>query len=242
MRVGDAQRWPTWATASPWLPPEAATSMLGRLGGRQHAGEGAAHLERAGVLEQLQLERDGAAVDLDVEHWRTPYVRRDQLGRAARMSSYVGTASAGSPAPTYPRPHARPHPAPCARRVPQVARRPALGVRRRAARRRRPRHLDRHRPRALCWPARCGPSTLPPTTSRWCPHDAWWLGTFYGDDARRPFDTYVDVATPAVWHGEDLVRAVDLDLDVIRGTTGRIWVDDEDEFADHRVRWATPTR
>lgn len=72
------------------------------------------------------------------------------------------------------------------------------------------------------------------------PHDAWWLATFYGDDARRPFDTYVDIATPAVWHGEDLVRAVDLDLDVIRGTTGRVWVDDEDEFADHRVRLGYP--
>ncbi len=67
------------------------------------------------------------------------------------------------------------------------------------------------------------------------PHDAWWLGTFYGEDRERPFDTYVDIATPAVWHGEGLVRAVDLDLDVIRGTTGRIWVDDEDEFAAHRV-------
>ena len=62
-----------------------------------------------------------------------------------------------------------------------------------------------------------------------------WLGTFYGEDPARPFDTYVDITTPAVWHGEDLVRAVDLDLDVIRGTTGRIWVDDEDEFAAHRV-------
>jgi hypothetical protein len=72
------------------------------------------------------------------------------------------------------------------------------------------------------------------------PHDAWWLGTFYGDDSNRPFDTYVDVATPAVWHGENLVRAVDLDLDVIRGTTGRIWVDDEDEFAEHRLRMEYP--
>ena len=72
------------------------------------------------------------------------------------------------------------------------------------------------------------------------PHDAWWLGTFYGDDPKRPFDTYVDIATPAVWHGEDLVRAVDLDLDVIRGTTGRIWVDDEDEFAAHRVALGYP--
>lgn len=72
------------------------------------------------------------------------------------------------------------------------------------------------------------------------PHDDWWLATFYGDDARRPFDTYVDVATPAVWHSEELVRAVDLDLDVIKGTTGRVWVDDEDEFADHRVSLGYP--
>lgn len=72
------------------------------------------------------------------------------------------------------------------------------------------------------------------------PHDAWWLGTFYGTDPQRPFDTYVDIATPAVWHGEDLVRAVDLDLDVIRGTTGRVWVDDEDEFAAHRVALGYP--
>lgn len=72
------------------------------------------------------------------------------------------------------------------------------------------------------------------------PYDAWWLATFYGTDPRRPFDIYVDIATPAVWHGEDLVRAVDLDLDVIKGTTGRIWVDDEDEFAEHRVQLGYP--
>jgi protein associated with RNAse G/E len=27
---------------------------------------------------------------------------------------------------------------------------------------------------------------------------------------------------------------------VVRGWTGRVWVDDEDEFADHRVRYAYP--
>ena len=36
------------------------------------------------------------------------------------------------------------------------------------------------------------------------------------------------------------VTAVDLDLDVVRGWTGRVWVDDEDEFADHRVRFGYP--
>lgn len=72
------------------------------------------------------------------------------------------------------------------------------------------------------------------------PHDDWWLATFYGHDHQRPFDVYVDVATPAVWHSPELVRSVDLDLDVIKGTTGRIWVDDEDEFAAHRVELDYP--
>ena len=71
------------------------------------------------------------------------------------------------------------------------------------------------------------------------PHDGWWLGTLYGHDPERPFDVYVDVTTPAS-ASEDEVRAVDLDLDVIRGTTGRVWIDDEDEFAAHRVSLGYP--
>ena len=40
-----------------------------------------------------------------------------------------------------------------------------------------------------------------------------------------------------------MLRAVDLDLDVVRGPTGRVWVDDEDEFADAPgAPSATPTR
>jgi uncharacterized protein len=73
------------------------------------------------------------------------------------------------------------------------------------------------------------------------PHDAWWVATFYGPDRERPFDTYVDIATPTTWsEDESQARAIDLDLDVIQGTTGRIWVDDEDEFADHRVSLGYP--
>ncbi len=72
------------------------------------------------------------------------------------------------------------------------------------------------------------------------PYDDWYLATFYGGDPQRPFDVYVDIATPAVWHDETRVCAVDLDLDVIRGTTGRVWVDDEDEFAEHRVSLGYP--
>ena len=37
-----------------------------------------------------------------------------------------------------------------------------------------------------------------------------------------------------------MLRAVDLDLDVVRGVTGRVWIDDEDEFAEHRVRFGYP--
>jgi hypothetical protein len=73
------------------------------------------------------------------------------------------------------------------------------------------------------------------------PYDDWYLATFYGDDPLRPFDVYVDIATPTVWHDEETrLRAVDLDLDVIRGTTGRVWVDDEDEFAEHRTTLGYP--
>ena len=36
------------------------------------------------------------------------------------------------------------------------------------------------------------------------------------------------------------VRAVDLDLDVIQDPDGRVWVDDEDEFAEHRVELGYP--
>ena len=36
------------------------------------------------------------------------------------------------------------------------------------------------------------------------------------------------------------MRCFDLDLDVIRGVGGRVWVDDEDEFAAHRRDWGYP--
>lgn len=64
-----------------------------------------------------------------------------------------------------------------------------------------------------------------------------WLATFH--DVGGPVQVYVDITTPPVWAGATL-RAVDLDLDVVRGNTGRVWVDDEDEFAEHRVRYGYP--
>ena len=86
------------------------------------------------------------------------------------------------------------------------------------------------------------------------PWGGWFLATFH-----RPgiwCDTYVDIATPSRWDG-DVLRAVDLDLDVVRladplpedsraiaraegRTDGEVYVDDEDEFAEHQVTLGYP--
>jgi hypothetical protein len=67
--------------------------------------------------------------------------------------------------------------------------------------------------------------------------DRGWVATFHA--AGGPVHTYVDMTTPPYWDGPQ-VHAVDLDLDVVRGTAGRVWVDDEDEFAQHRVELGYP--
>jgi uncharacterized protein len=75
---------------------------------------------------------------------------------------------------------------------------------------------------------------------------AWHLATFYrGEGPRWPtlgdsgVQVYVDMTTPAEWDGLTL-RAVDLDLDVVRGFNGQVIVDDEDEFAEHQVAYGYP--
>lgn len=73
------------------------------------------------------------------------------------------------------------------------------------------------------------------------PHDDWWVATLYGADAERPMNTYVDMTTPCRWSDdESTVTCVDLDLDVIESVDGEVWIDDEDEFADHQVRFGYP--
>jgi uncharacterized protein len=79
------------------------------------------------------------------------------------------------------------------------------------------------------------------------PRRAAHVATFYagspGSGVDRGSDwveVYVDVTTRPRWSGRGTVEMVDLDLDVVRGRRGRVWVDDEDEFADHRVRFGYP--
>lgn len=71
------------------------------------------------------------------------------------------------------------------------------------------------------------------------PRDDAFVASFYARGGSVSCEVYVDVTTVPAWSG-GTVSAVDLDLDVVRGWTGRVWVDDEDEFAAHRARYAYP--
>lgn len=68
------------------------------------------------------------------------------------------------------------------------------------------------------------------------PRDAWWTAAFNAPPRRTAL--YVDITTPPRWRSAAEVTMVDLDLDVARQRgeeTPRLL--DEDEFADHRVRY-----
>ncbi len=69
------------------------------------------------------------------------------------------------------------------------------------------------------------------------PRDSGWIATFHAPGFLVL--TYVDMTTVPVWDGP-VVRAVDLDLDVVKTAEGRVYVDDEDEFAEHRVAYRYP--
>ncbi len=72
------------------------------------------------------------------------------------------------------------------------------------------------------------------------PRDAWWTAWFNGQPQR--VDIYCDVTTVPVWTGREEVTMIDLDLDVARsrGWPHRVHLLDEDEFAEHRVRYGYP--
>ncbi|MEU3462326.1 DUF402 domain-containing protein [Streptomyces sp. NPDC006733] len=71
------------------------------------------------------------------------------------------------------------------------------------------------------------------------PREAWWTATF--NAAPRPTEIYCDITTPPQWISETEVTMVDLDLDVVRkrGVPAPRLLD-EDEFADHQVRYGYP--
>ena len=86
------------------------------------------------------------------------------------------------------------------------------------------------------------------------PADGWYSATFH--EPGIWCHIYVDITSPREWDS-DVLRMVDLDLDVVRladpmpdhalpaavrdgRTAGEIYVDDEDEFAEHQVAYGYP--
>lgn len=66
------------------------------------------------------------------------------------------------------------------------------------------------------------------------PAEEWWIAEFYWD---HPWHSiYINIGTPPVWDGDRFTQ-IDLDLDVVLKLDGSIEVLDEDEFADHQVRF-----
>lgn len=70
------------------------------------------------------------------------------------------------------------------------------------------------------------------------PADTWWEAEFYPPHPDHE-EIYVNIGTPCDRH-PGRIRQVDLDLDVIRTFDGAVETLDEDEFADHQVRFAYP--
>jgi uncharacterized protein len=82
------------------------------------------------------------------------------------------------------------------------------------------------------------PSTLESAHVLLFPRDAWWTATF--NAAPYHLEIYCDVTTVPQWPSDDEVTMVDLDLDVCRRRTGEVQLLDEDEFAEHQVKYGYP--
>ena len=68
------------------------------------------------------------------------------------------------------------------------------------------------------------------------PEDRWWTAAFNAEPAAT--DVYCDITTRPRWLHRREVTMIDLDLDVLRmRADGEVVLVDEDEFADHRVRY-----
>jgi protein associated with RNAse G/E len=74
---------------------------------------------------------------------------------------------------------------------------------------------------------------------RLIPAGGWWMAMCLAEPDAR--DMYCDVTTPAEWTGPAELTVVDLDIDLVRyRADGRVEVEDEDEFEDHRVSLGYP--
>jgi uncharacterized protein len=71
------------------------------------------------------------------------------------------------------------------------------------------------------------------------PVGVWWTAAFTA--APENTEIYCDITSPPEWPEQDRVTMVDLDLDVLRlRANQQVLLVDEDEFAEHRVRYGYP--
>jgi hypothetical protein len=76
------------------------------------------------------------------------------------------------------------------------------------------------------------------------PYAGDWVATFFDDSHPGGVELYIDLAIDLQWRriGSGVVEfhMIDMDLDVVRTKTRGLFVDDEDEFAQHSVELAYP--
>ena len=73
---------------------------------------------------------------------------------------------------------------------------------------------------------------------RLIPAGGWWMAMCLAPPHR--LEMYCDVIAPARWTRPDEITVIDLDIDLVRYRDGRVEVEDEDEFAEHRVTFGYP--
>jgi len=77
------------------------------------------------------------------------------------------------------------------------------------------------------------------------PAEGEWVATFHSGEDRNGLRLYIDLSTAVGWAslgpGGWEAHSIDMDLDVVRveGERGT-WIDDEDEWDEHRVRYGYP--
>lgn len=76
------------------------------------------------------------------------------------------------------------------------------------------------------------------------PHAGDWVATFYDDTHPDGVELYIDLACELSWNrirpAVVECHLVDMDLDVVRTKDRGLYVDDEEEFAEHRVEMNYP--
>lgn len=73
--------------------------------------------------------------------------------------------------------------------------------------------------------------TLMPPSGEWA---------FTANAAPHPTRVYIDLAWDVRWDEDAQPTGVDMDLDVVEHAERGIWIDDRDEWDEHRVRYGYP--